>query len=593
MITLRTVKGSPLTHGEMDANFTGIVGMIDDLEQSLNPDGTILQTVVKSIIPLGTVAGQIPFVNTGVDNFEYSSSLVWDSNAGNLDVNGNITISNLGSLQLNNSSQVTRGWIGATDNGLGQITLVVSTSFNESISFRHGGINGDDLLTIQGTTGNLGVGTISPTARLDIIGSTNTEATATALFRNSDGDQLLKVLDDGTSHLVKLRIVPIENSPNTSYPKSNLIVQGKGDVNCASATFTYGNDSLGEVSMTAHRGTWKTLYVRDGALSTHNAYFTGTKPIIFDAGNVGINTITPTAQFEIHASTTSITAQIVKSYPGTYNANLSEWYDETDTLSSYIGAKGNYTVDGVGAGQGFRLLRNDVEATFVTNGNWAQIGTGSNDDFAIITNSTEVVRFGNNGFVSIGSSIHNEAKFSVYSDGDTSSTANTMLKNINGDELFKILDDGRAEFGGKASNNSENVIQVGFPNASATRGIIIGNLNGYGITSISHSYTPSVVTSKFGNQVSTQVALISGANNRIEFNLAGDRKMYLDGDSVKIGEITGVTARLQIGRSTLAAAHVHLQAGVDPTTPNDGDIWFNGTNLKMQIGGVTKTFVMV
>jgi hypothetical protein len=30
----------------------------------------------------------------------------------------------------------------------------------------------------------------------------------------------------------------------------------------------------------------------------------------------------------------------------------------------------------------------------------------------------------------------------------------------------------------------------------------------------------------------------------------------------------------------------------DPTSPNDGDIWFDGTNLKMRIGGVTRKFTL-
>lgn len=30
----------------------------------------------------------------------------------------------------------------------------------------------------------------------------------------------------------------------------------------------------------------------------------------------------------------------------------------------------------------------------------------------------------------------------------------------------------------------------------------------------------------------------------------------------------------------------------DPESPNDGDMWIQGTNLKVQIGGVTKTVTL-
>lgn len=53
---------------------------------------------------------------------------------------------------------------------------------------------------------------------------------------------------------------------------------------------------------------------------------------------------------------------------------------------------------------------------------------------------------------------------------------------------------------------------------------------------------------------------------------------------------TAPTARLEILGSTTAKSAIHLRSGVAPTTPNDGDIWFDGTNLNIRISGVTRTF---
>lgn len=52
------------------------------------------------------------------------------------------------------------------------------------------------------------------------------------------------------------------------------------------------------------------------------------------------------------------------------------------------------------------------------------------------------------------------------------------------------------------------------------------------------------------------------------------------------------TARLDIVGGTTALPPLRIRSGVAPTSPNDGDIWFDGTNFKCRIGGVTKTFTV-
>jgi hypothetical protein len=63
-------------------------------------------------------------------------------------------------------------------------------------------------------------------------------------------------------------------------------------------------------------------------------------------------------------------------------------------------------------------------------------------------------------------------------------------------------------------------------------------------------------------------------------------------NEVGIGTTTP-TAFLDVRASTTAAASLRIRSGTAPTTPNNGDIWFDGTDLKMRIGGVTKTFTLV
>jgi hypothetical protein len=55
-----------------------------------------------------------------------------------------------------------------------------------------------------------------------------------------------------------------------------------------------------------------------------------------------------------------------------------------------------------------------------------------------------------------------------------------------------------------------------------------------------------------------------------------------------------VTAGVSVlAPSTTASATLRIPSGTAPTSPVNGDIWFDGTDLKMRIGGVTKTFTLV
>jgi len=50
------------------------------------------------------------------------------------------------------------------------------------------------------------------------------------------------------------------------------------------------------------------------------------------------------------------------------------------------------------------------------------------------------------------------------------------------------------------------------------------------------------------------------------------------------------TASVDIAASTTTQATLRIRSGTAPTSPNDGDIWYDGTDLKIRIGGTTKTF---
>jgi hypothetical protein len=55
------------------------------------------------------------------------------------------------------------------------------------------------------------------------------------------------------------------------------------------------------------------------------------------------------------------------------------------------------------------------------------------------------------------------------------------------------------------------------------------------------------------------------------------------------------SALLHLGAAATGYASLNIKtsAGTNPSAPADGDIWYDGTNLKMRKGGTTYTFTMV
>jgi len=93
------------------------------------------------------------------------------------------------------------------------------------------------------------------------------------------------------------------------------------------------------------------------------------------------------------------------------------------------------------------------------------------------------------------------------------------------------------------------------------------------------------------------------SSNTFNFSTAGNGYVFANNNAAttlmtlteagRLGiGISAPTTTLDITGSSTTQASLRIRSGSAPTTPQDGDIWFDGTNLKMQIGGVTKTFTM-
>ena len=125
----------------------------------------------------------------------------------------------------------------------------------------------------------------------------------------------------------------------------------------------------------------------------------------------------------------------------------------------------------------------------------------------------------------------------------------------------------------------KNILSVGTTNGRITLGITNYNYNG------NTSVDGKVNIIGEGSTSATNSLLIRNSSSTLLLGVS-------DNGNVSFGNFTS-GAVVDISGSTSGRASLRIRSGDAPTSPNDGDIWFNGTNLFMRIGGVTKTFTII
>ena len=59
-----------------------------------------------------------------------------------------------------------------------------------------------------------------------------------------------------------------------------------------------------------------------------------------------------------------------------------------------------------------------------------------------------------------------------------------------------------------------------------------------------------------------------------------------------VTRMTLATNGVSLAAATASATSLNIPAGTAPTSPNNGDIWFDGTALRIRIAGVTRAFTV-
>jgi len=87
--------------------------------------------------------------------------------------------------------------------------------------------------------------------------------------------------------------------------------------------------------------------------------------------------------------------------------------------------------------------------------------------------------------------------------------------------------------------------------------------------------------------------IMAAVPNSWNLYMEGTADNYIRGNLL-VGAAIAIapTANVHIGAGSATTAQIRLTAGAAPTVPNDGDIWYDGTNIKIRVGVNTKTFTL-
>ena len=209
--------------------------------------------------------------------------------------------------------------------------------------------------------------------------------------------------------------------------------------------------------------------------------------------------------------------------------------------------------------------------------------------FALTILGTSSSRFFANGNVGIGTTTDAGYKLDVNGTARVSGiltavdqiTAGSAITSTNGGVLANRYFSGGAST--SYTNTATFVSGHTYPRFGGTNSInnIFFDTSIYNPTSGTGTYTSFHVNSTI-NQ--------TGGANGITRGIYVNPILTAAADFRAIEVASGITI---LGASTTAKASLRIPSGTAPTSPVNGDIWFDGSNIKMQIGGVTKTFTLL
>lgn len=273
--------------------------------------------------------------------------------------------------------------------------------------------------------------------------------------------------------------------------------------------------------------------------------------------------------------------RIIKNIAGTSGSSqtLQQVLTQGSTLTT------NNVIDG---GQNSLFIQNNSTATMLGgddagNGQYGQLSLSGSSAFLYQQNST-ASKFSIVEIVDSGSS--------VYSNINSDDGTNVSSVKVDSDEVSITVDGFVSSF----LSNGSFTINSPSPHVWFQFTAPSGAPAALGLVTSQASQQAEVHFETNGATWRIQHTGNAGSNvgqNAFVFTNGGNVNLALDtAGHVGIGIDAALTSFLDIAPSTTSSSALRLRAGTAPTSPNDGDIWFDGSSLKIRVAGQTKTFTL-
>jgi len=343
-----------------------------------------------------------------------------------------------------------------------------------------------------------------------IVGAGNDAATTALLVQNSDGDNILKIDNSSAIEVISgvFRVRKASNNAQIFYvsetynasaqktminslsnPDASLHVKGSGTTSATTSLLVQnsdGDDSLyvkdalewgiGHGSANRIDGNNNNLYIRHNQLffMTGGNYFAKLTTAGFQVGN---GAGTPTARLQVKGSgtTSATTALLVQNSGG---SNIIKANDDGRVL---LGVNTDYQnhlleLNGEGLGDSQTLLRLQSSVNFM--GAYTGIGFTNSSNGSSLSSEirayresygnamtfnfagTEMLRATSEGNLGIGETTPT-ARLHVKGSGNDNTTTSLLVQNSDGDDLFKIDDNGAIDFGLPNATQSLRIANIG------------------------------------------------------------------------------------------------------------------------------------
>lgn len=218
-------------------------------------------------------------------------------------------------------------------------------------------------------------------------------------------------------------------------------------------------------------------------------------------------------------------------------------------------------------------------------------GTGTSDSI-IFKTASQITRqtIATGGQISFGPNAPNAA----YNFDFNLNASNAAFSGLSGTNVRIVAADG-----------SPSVIDLAtFGSAGNTfRGIVAGNtLASPSVTLANKSFLNFAAIGWDGSAYRLQAAYQINSSQDWTGSARGTKHIWYvtaDGTTALVGMTLENSANLTMGGKLQAIAgttvkpSINVPAGVAPTSPTDGDFWYDGTNVKFRVGGTTKSFTLV